>query len=202
MFEYIKGVLEEAELEVAVVDAGGVGYEISIPLSTFEALPSKGDTVKLYTHFHVREDTQKLYGFISKTEREVFRKLITISKIGPKVALNVLSGLSIKDIVYSVQTQDSTRLRAISGIGPKTAQRLVMELKGKLDVGDVDVSIPLRKGDTKADLDMSIRNDAYSAMISLGYNEAQVISAITRVEQTVDKDAPVEEWIKKALQVI
>lgn len=202
MFEYIKGVLEEAELEVAVIDAGGVGYEISIPLSTYEALPKKGKTVKLFTHFHVREDTQKLYGFITKAEREAFRKLITISKIGPKVALNVLSGLSIKDIVYSVQTQDSTRLRAISGIGPKTAQRLVMELKGKLDVGDVDVSIPLRKGDTKADLDMSIRNDAYSAMISLGYNEAQVISAITRVEQAVDKDAPVEEWIKKALQVI
>lgn len=202
MFEYIKGVLEEAELEVAVIDAGGVGYEISIPLSTYEALPKKGKTVKLFTHFHVREDSQKLYGFLTKAEREVFRKLITISKIGPKVALNVLSGLSIKDIVYSVQTQDSTRLRAISGIGPKTAQRLVMELKGKLDVGDVDVSIPLRKGDKKADLDMSIRNDAYSAMISLGYNEAQVISAITRVEQAVDKDAPVEEWIKKALQVI
>ena len=202
MFEYIMGTLEESEMEGVVIDVGGIGYEISIPLSTFEALPKKGKTVKIFTHFHVREDSQKLYGFLTKAEREVFRKLITISKIGPKVALNVLSGLSIKDIVYSVQTQDSTRLRAISGIGPKTAQRLVMELKGKLDVGDVDVSIPLRKGDKKADLDMSIRNDAYSAMISLGYNEAQVISAITRVEQTVDKDAPVEEWIKKALQVI
>ena len=202
MFEYIMGTLEESEMEGVVIDVGGIGYEISIPLSTFEALPKKGKTVKIFTHFHVREDSQKLYGFLTKAEREVFRKLITISKIGPKVALNVLSGLSIKDIVYSVQTQDSTRLRAISGIGPKTAQRLVMELKGKLDVGDVDVSIPLRKGDKKADLDMSIRNDAYSAMISLGYNEAQVISAITRVEQAIDKDAPVEEWIKKALQVI
>lgn len=202
MFEYIMGTLEESEMEGVVIDVGGIGYEISIPLSTFEALPKKGKTVKIFTHFHVREDSQKLYGFLTKAEREVFRKLITISKIGPKVALNVLSGLSIKDIVYSVQTQDSTRLRAISGIGPKTAQRLVMELKGKLDVGDVDVSIPLRKGDEKTGLDISIRNDAYAAMISLGYNEAQVISAITRVEQTVDKDAPVEEWIKKALQVI
>ena len=202
MFEYISGTLEEAEIELAIIDVGGVGYEISIPLSTYEALPKKGKTVKLFTHFYVREDSQKLYGFLTKADREVFRKLITISKIGPKVALNVLSGLSIKDIVYSVQTQDSTRLKAISGIGPKTAQRLVMELRGKLDVGDVDVSVPLRKGDKKYELDMSIRNDAYTAMISLGYNESQVISALTRVEQTVDKEAPVEEWIKKALQVI
>ena len=202
MFEYIKGILEEAELDEAVIDIGGVGYKISIPMSTFEALPKKGKTVKLFTHFHVREDTQRLFGFSTKSEREVFRKLLTISKIGPKVALNVLSGLSIKDIVYSVKTQDPSRLKAISGIGPKTAQRLVMELKGKLDVGDIDASIPLRKGDTMADFDMSIRSEAYSAMISLGYNEAQVISAITRVEQTVGKDTSVEEWIKKALQVI
>ena len=202
MFEYISGTLEEAEMEIVVIDVGGVGYEISIPLSTFEALPKKGKTVKLFTHFHVREDSQRLYGFFTKAEREVFRKLITISKIGPKVALNVLSGLSIKDIVYSVQTQDSTRLKAISGIGPKTAQRLVMELRGKLDAGDIDISVPLRKGDTKAERDRAIRNDAYAAMISLGYNESQVMSALTRVEQAVEKDAPVEEWIKKALQVI
>lgn len=202
MFEYIKGVLEEAEIESVVVDVGGVGYEILVPLSTYEALPKQGDTVKLYTHFHVREDSQKLYGFLTKAEREVFRKLITISKIGPKVALNVLSGLSIKDIVYSVQTQDSSRLKAISGIGPKTAQRLVIELKGKLAVGDVDMAIPLRKGETSAEVPRSLRNDAYTAMLSLGYNESQVIHALARVEQTIDKDAPVEEWIKKALQVI
>ncbi|MFC1476344.1 Holliday junction branch migration protein RuvA [Fibrobacterota bacterium] len=202
MYEYIRGILEVAEMEVAVIDVGGVGYEIAIPLSTFEALPRKGKTVKLFTHFHVREDTQKLFGFLTKAERDVFRKLITISKVGPKVALNVLSGLSIKDIVYSVQTQDASRLKAISGIGPKTAQRLVMELKGKLDVGDVDVSIPLKKGDKKVERDISVRSDAYAALISLGYNESQVISSLTRVEQAVDKDAPVEEWIKKALQVI
>ena len=202
MFEYIRGTLEEAEMEVAVIDVSGIGYEIAIPLSTFEALPKKGKVVKLFTHFHVREDTQKLFGFMTEAERDVFRKLITISKVGPKVALNVLSGLSIKDIVYSVQTQDASRLKAISGIGPKTAQRLVMELKGKLDVGDVDVSVPLKKGEKKAVPDIPVRSDAYAALISLGYNESQVISSLTRVEQAVDKDAPVEEWIKKALQVI
>lgn len=202
MYEYIRGILEVAEMEVAVIDVGGVGYEIAIPLSTFEALPRKGKTVKLFTHFHVREDTQKLFGFFTEAERDVFRKLITISKVGPKVALNVLSGLSIKDIVYSVQTQDASRLKAISGIGPKTAQRLVMELKGKLDVGEINVSVPLKKGEKRAVPDISVRSDAYAALISLGYNESQVISSLTRVEQAVDKDAPVEEWIKKALQVI
>ena len=202
MFEYIRGSLEEVIGENAVVEAGGIGYEILVPLSTSEALPGPGEPVKIYTHFHVREDTQKLYGFLTKAEREVFRKLLTISKIGPKVALNVLSGLSVKDIVYSVQTQDASRLKAVSGIGPKTAQRLVMELKGKLAIGDVDLPEPARKGDTEEEVPVSLRNDAYAAMISLGYNESQVLHALTRVEQAIEPDAPVEEWIKKALQVI
>ncbi len=202
MYEYIKGVLEEAAGENVVVEAGGVGYDILAPLSTCEALPVPGEQVKLYTHFHVREDMQKLYGFLTKLEREVFRKLISISKVGPKVALNVLSGLSVKDIVYSVQMQDASRLKAISGIGPKTAQRLVMELKGKLNVGDAEMPIPVQKGETGTETPGSLRNDAYAAMISLGYNESQVINALTRVEQAIEKDAPVEEWIKKALQVI
>ncbi len=202
MFEYINGILEEAAGEHVVLDVGGIGYEVLVPLSTSEVLPNSGETVKLYTHFHVREDMQKLYGFMTKAEREVFRQLLTISKIGPKVALNVLSGLSIKDIVYSVQAQDASRLKAISGIGPKTAQRLVMELKGKLAVDYSAVTIPSRKEDTATGAPVSMRHEAYSAMISLGYNESQVGNALKRVEQAIELDAPVEEWIKKALQVI
>jgi len=202
LFEYINGILEEAAGEHVVLDVGGIGYEVLVPLSTSEVLPNSGETVKLYTHFHVREDMQKLYGFMTKAEREVFRQLLTISKIGPKVALNVLSGLSIKDIVYSVQAQDASRLKAISGIGPKTAQRLVMELKGKLAVDYSAVTIPSRKEDTATGAPVSMRHEAYSAMISLGYNESQVGNALKRVEQAIELDAPVEEWIKKALQVI
>jgi len=202
LFEYINGILEEVAGENAVVGVSGIGYEVLIPLSTSEALPGLGKTVKLYTHFYVREDSQKLFGFLTKTEREVFRQLLTISKVGPKVALNVLSGLSVKDIVYSVQTQDASRLKAISGIGPKTAQRLVMELKGKLAVGDVDISASARKEDAPSASPVSMRHDAYAAMISLGYNESQVINALARVEQAIGPDAPVEDWIKKALQVI
>lgn len=202
MYEYISGVLEESEVDQAVIDANGIGYEIFIPMSTFEALPKRGEPIKLYTHHHVREDTQKLYGFFTKAEREVFRNLIGISKVGPKVAINVLSGLSVKDIIYSVQTGDASRMKAISGIGPKTAQRLVMELKGKLNVGDVDLSFPSEMGGKKHEIPVSLHDDAYAAMISLGYTELQVVNALTRVQQAIEKDAPVEEWIKKALQVI
>lgn len=202
MFEYIKGVLEEIEPDSAILDVGGVGYYIQIPLSTHDLLPDIGKTVKLMTHYYVREDTQKLYGFITREEREVFRRLLSISKIGPKVALNVLSGLSVKDIIFSVQTGDPTRLKAISGIGPKTAQRLVMELKGKLNIPSVNNSIPLRKSTEKVNSGFSSKRDAHAAMISLGYNENQVINALLRVEQTIEIDAPVEMWIRKALQVI
>ena len=202
MFEYIKGVLEEIEPDSAILDVGGVGYYIQIPLSTHDLLPDIGKTVKLMTHYYVREDTQKLYGFITREEREVFRRLLSISKIGPKVALNVLSGLSVKDIIFSVQTGDPTRLKAISGIGPKTAQRLVMELKGKLNIPSVNISIPLRKSTEKVNSGFSSKSDAHAAMISLGYNENQVINALLRVEQTIEIDAPVEMWIRKALQVI
>ncbi len=202
MYEYINGTLEDACVESAILDVNGIGYEIFIPLSTFDALPKKGEPAKLFTHYHVREDSQKLYGFFTKAEREVFRKLLGISKVGPKVAMNVLSGLSVKDIVYSVQTGDATRMKTISGIGPKTAQRLVMELKGKFNVSDTDFTIQADKVGRKSEITMSLRDDAYAAMISLGYNESQVINALARVEQTIEKDAPVEDWIKKALQVI
>lgn len=203
MFEYIKGRLEDTTRDTAVIDAGGVGYEVIVPSSTLNALPHLGETAKLFIHFHVREDTQKLYGFFTKSEREVFRQLMSVSKIGPKVAMNVLSGLPVKDIIYSVQMQDTARLGSISGIGPKTAQRLVMELKGKLHVSEYDLATPVHDtGGRHMSPSSIIRNDAFAAMIALGYNESQVVHALSRVEETLDGETPVEEWIKKALQVI
>jgi Holliday junction DNA helicase RuvA len=202
LFEYINGILKESSPESAILDVGGIGYRIQIPLSTYDSLPDIGKSVKLLTHYYVREDSQKLYGFKTGEEREVFRQLLGISKIGPKVAINVLSGLSVKDIVYSVQTSDASRLKAISGIGAKTAQRLVMELKGRLDIQVTDTSIPQRKPTEKLNSFYASKKDAHTAMISLGYNENQVTNALIRVEQTIEKDAPVEMWIKKALQVI
>jgi Holliday junction DNA helicase RuvA len=167
MFDYVKGILAEKSVGGAVVETAGVGYELSIPLSTFEALGAEGSQVKLFTHHYVREDAEKLFGFSSKAEREIFRQLIAISNIGPKTAISILSGVSPQELVSCVNRGDSTRLRKIPGVGDKTASRLIMD-----------------------------------AMVSLGYTDKQVQAALGRVESVIEAGAPVEEWIKKALQVI
>jgi holliday junction DNA helicase RuvA len=202
MFEYIRGTLAQKSPAEAVVEAAGVGYSLIIPLSTFEKLPLPGETVRLLCHHYVREDTEKLYGFLSGRERDIFRLLIGISNIGPKTAISILSGITPQDLVSCVNKGDSSRLRKVPGVGDKTAQRLIVELAGKLgpaeaaaDDGPTGVG-PEPKSHT-AD-----RSQAYAAMISLGYSEKQVQAAFSRVESVIAKDAPVEEWIKKSLQVI
>jgi Holliday junction DNA helicase RuvA len=199
MFDYIKGMLAEKNVGTAVIEASGVGYLLIIPLSTYEKLPAINHDIKLFTHHYVREDLQRLYGFYSKQERGIFEQLIGISKIGPKTAISILSGVSPADLISCVNKSDATRLRKIPGVGDKTAQRLVMELKGKLGVsGVIDGPAQYTPGVTSA----SPRSEAYDAMITLGYAEKQVQSALGRVETVIAADAPAEEWIKKALQVI
>lgn len=205
MFEYIKGIMAGSSLDQAVIDVNGVGYQLEIPGSTAQELPHNGETVKLFTHFYVREDAQKLFGFFSENEREVFRHLISINKVGPKVALNILSGMSVADLVRSVQTQDPSRFKAVSGIGPKTAQRLVLELKGKLKIETVSTPISVGSQEDSGKVHISqARSDAFDGMLALGYNEAQVVDALSRVDETLGEGEaiPVEEWIRKALQVI
>jgi Holliday junction DNA helicase RuvA len=198
MFDYIKGTLAEKSPSAAVVDAGGVGYELVIPLSTFEALPAEGGQTKLFTHHYVREDMQKLYGFSSRSERELFRQLISISNIGPKTALSILSGVSPQDLVSCIARGDATRLRKIPGVGDKTAQRLIVELKGKpgLTAGDAPQA---GRGTGAGGKGGAERSQAFDAMLSLGYNDKQVQAALARVDSVIEEGAAVEEWIKKAL---
>lgn len=201
MIDYIRGILSEKEVTHVVVEAHGVGYGAGVPLSTYEKLPASGSEVKIYIHYQVREDAHKLYGFFTKTEKEIFRQLIGITKIGPKVALSVLSGISIDDLVRSINAADPSRLEKIPGVGPKTAQRLVLELKGKL--GSAEMSSPQTISRVSVTTQSTlVRDEAFEAMISLGYNDKQVSKALARVEQTTTGDAVVEEWIRKALQVI
>ncbi len=200
MIEYIRGVLSDKEIAHVAVETSGVGYSVSIPLCTYEKLPEPGKEVKLYIHYYVREDVVKLYGFFSKTEREIFRQLIAISKIGPKVALSILSGVSVENLVTSVNTADSSRLEKIPGVGAKTAQRLVVELKGKL--GIYSSSVPAAVALKSSANGSSQRDEAFAAMMTLGYNDKQVLKAISRVDQVIAADASVEEWIRMALQVI
>ncbi|MBN2188203.1 MAG: Holliday junction branch migration protein RuvA [Chitinispirillaceae bacterium] len=205
MIGYVRGTLTEKEPSIAAVEANGVGYEINVPLSTYERLPAQGAEVKLYTHYHVREDAHKLYGFLTKTERELFRQLIGVSSIGPKTAMGVLSKVSVDELAKSIALGDPSRLTKIPGIGAKIAQRLIMELRGRITVparGAASAALP----SSGADVPVSdTGSEAFQALISLGYNDKQVAHAIGRVRQTLaeeEADIPVEEWIKKALQVI
>lgn len=200
MIEYVRGRLAEKNVSTAVVEAGGLGYLIEIPLSTFEALPDLGKEVCLLTHHYVREDAQKLFGFASSSERDMFRLLIGISKIGPKVALSILSKVTPDELAAAVVSGDAGRLKSIPGVGPKTAQRLVLELKGNLGT-IADSGVTLRSTGSVSGK-TGTRDQAFDAMVTLGYSDKMVQVALERVAEVVPADLPVEEWIRKALQVI
>lgn len=202
MIDYIRGTLSEKEVTHVSIEAHGVGYGASVPLSTYERLPQVGTEVKLFIHYQVREDAHKLYGFSTKTEKEVFRQLIGVTGIGPKVALSVLSGISVEDLVLCINAADPSRLQKIPGVGPKTAQRLVLELKGKLGPSVPSTPQNPERVLFTGSVSLPVRDEAFEAMISLGYNDKQVSKALARVEQTISGNVPVEEWIRKALQVI
>ncbi len=201
MIEYVKGTLAAKSSSAATIEAAGVGYGMEIPLSTFEALPDVGKDVKLLTHDHVREDAHKLFGFMTPGEREMFRELIGISQIGPKVALGVLSRVPVPDLVDAVARGDTSRLTGVPGIGRKTAERLMVELRGKLKGAGAEVDTAPPSGGAQQ-TPAGVRQEAQEALMALGYNETQVGRALARVAEVVEQSAPVEDWIRKALQVM
>ena len=199
MIEYIRGVIAEKEISHVAVEAAGVGYSVIIPLSTFEKLPEPGKEAKVYIHYHMREDDVKLFGFATKTEREIFRHLITVNSIGPKVAMSIMSGVSTDNLVMWVNTGNTAGLKKIPGVGMKTAERIIVELKGKLSVYSSNAAM-LSAG--AVSVGSGRKEEAYAAMLSLGYNDKQVAKAVDRVAQEIKDNAPIEEWIRMALQVI
>ena len=191
MIGRISGELLEKNPPQVVVSVVGVGYEIDVPMSTFYNLPKIGEKVALFTHLVVREDAHLLYGFGTETERVTFRQLLKISGVGPKVALSVLSGMSVNDLAEAVATQESGRLTKVPGIGKKTAERLLLELKDKLKV-DVRISVG---GETPVP---SSAADVLNALISLGYNEKEAMYAIKQLP----KDVAVSDGIRQALKLL
>ena len=171
-----------------VVDVQGVGYEIDVPMSTLYQLPATGAEVALFTHLIVREDAHHLYGFATENERAVFRKLLKISGVGARIALAVLSGMSVADLKQSVSQQDSGRLTRIPGIGKKTAERLLLELKDKLDIAVVAVQSEAG----------SAGSDVMNALLSLGYSDKEAQFAIKNLEPGLS----VTEGIRQALKVL
>jgi Holliday junction DNA helicase RuvA len=202
MFEFFRGTLADKVPGMAVVDVQGVGYLFEIPLSTFQQLPPAGNEVTLFAHFHVREDLQRLYGFITQSERELFRRLIGVNMVGPKIAISILSHVSVKEFIQALNSQNAALLKSVPGVGLKTAQRLIMELKGKLSIMPGDTVPDVAHTGHSPSSAGSVQTEAVDAMMSLGYSEQQVQRALMRVREVIDPAAPVEEWIKKALQVV
>jgi Holliday junction DNA helicase RuvA len=184
----LAGILIEKHPPQLLVDVGGVGYELDVPMSTFYNLPDKGERVMLLTHFVVREDAQALYGFLTGAEREAFRILIRISGVGPKLALAVLSGLSVGDLGEAVAMQETGRLTGIPGIGRKTAERLLLELKDKLPRTGI--------GTLAAGKALPVGSDVLNALLALGYNEREVVQVV----KDLPSELSVEEGIRAALK--
>ena len=189
MIGRLNGLLADKNPPQVLVDCNGVGYEVDVPMSTFYNLPNVGEKVSLLTHFVVREDAQILYGFASGSEREAFRQLIKISGVGPRTALAVLSGLSVADIAHAVTTQDSARLVKVPGIGKKTAERLLLELKGKIgaDLGAASSAVT-----------SDAQTDILQALVALGYSDKEAQATL----KSLPKDVGVSEGIKLALKAL
>ncbi len=198
MYDYIRGKLVKKTAAEAVVDVHGVGYLFKISLSTSEKLPENGKEVTLKTYLHVREDAFQLFGFISEEERNVYTSLLTTSGIGPKLALTILSGLSPGNIIAAIKNRDEAALNAISGVGKKTAQRLIVELKDKFK--DFDVPGIEKREENGIKLN-SMENEAIMALVSLGYSRIQAEKAVRKASKG-EKINSVEELVKQSLKVI
>jgi len=190
----LQGVLAEKRPEAVVVDVGGVGYEVRVPLSTFLELPDEGKTLRLRIYTHVREDALQLYGFLTDLERAVFKLLLGISGIGPRLALAVLSGLPAARLVQAVRSQDAAPFRGIPGIGAKTAERILIELRGRVDgveIGETGHAEAPREDAEEATL---------SALMNLGYPRAQAERTVRGALERLPANPPLEELIREALR--
>ena len=188
MIGRLSGLIAEKSPPQLLIDVGGVGYEVDVPMSTFYNLPAVGERVTLLTHFVVREDAQLLFGFLSAAERSTFRLLVKISGIGPRTALSVLSGLSVGDLAQAVTAQDPGRIVKVPGIGKKTAERLLLELKGKLGA---DLGLP-------ASVASDAQADILQALVALGYSDREAAAAL----KALPADVAVGEGIKLALKAL
>jgi Holliday junction DNA helicase RuvA len=197
MIGRIAGTLLEKNPPQILVDVQGIGYEVDVPMSTFYNLPGTGEALVLVTHLVVREDVHQLFGFFSEAERALFRQLIRISGIGARMALAVLSGLSVSELAQAVALQETGRLVKIPGIGKKTAERLLLELKGKLPVGSgAGVKVGAGGTATAATALPDARGDILNALLALGYSERETAQAM----QALPAEIGVADGIRQALR--
>ena len=194
MIAYLKGQLIYKSPEHTVVDVNGVGYKVFTPLSTYYSLPKPGESISLRIHTRVREDELKLFGFLTKEEQTIFEKLITINKVGPKLALGILSGMSPADLLTAIKNNDAARLSAIPGVGKKTAERLALEMKDKLS--DLGLEMEHRPDPSYP---VGFYEDALSALVNLGYKKPQAEKALKSAYNINGPDSLLEDLIKESL---
>ena len=188
MIGRITGILAEKSPPQLLIDVNGVGYLVDVPMSSYYNLPALGERITLLTHFVVREEAQLLYGFLTQDERSTFRLLVKISGVGPRTALSILSGLSVNELAQAVSLQESGRLVKVPGIGKKTAERLLLELKGKL--GDAITTPNSVANDSQADI--------LQALVALGYSDREASASL----KALPTDIGVSEGIKRALKAL
>lgn len=199
MIAHLSGHLIQKTPQSVIVETGGIGYEVFVPLSTFYSLPENREKVNLHTYTHVREDTLQLFGFHTKLERTLFLMLISISGIGPKLSVNILSGIGPQDLLEAIARGDTVRLQAIPGVGKKTAERIALELKDRAYQlsGQERISLePLPEEEDKPLID-----DALSALLNLGYAPKSAKQAIDRARSSI-KELSLEGLIKEALRIL
>ena len=190
MIGRLTGILLEKNPPQLLLDVQGVAYEVDVPMSTFYNLPATGERVALYTHLVVREDAHLLYGFGSDHERRAFRQLLKVNGVGAKIALSVLSGLSVAELVHAISLQEAGRLTRIPGIGKKTAERILLELKGKLGA-DMTQAVGIHRAPPAS-------SDILHALLALGYSDKEAAAAV----KNLPEDVGVADGIKQALKVL
>ena len=194
MIAHLIGKLIYKSPDHSIVDANGIGYKIFTPLSTYYVLPKTGESVTLHIHTRVREDELKLFGFLTEEEQTIFEKLITINKVGPKLALGILSGMSPENLLTAIMSNDAARLSAIPGVGKKTAERLTLEMKDKLS----DLTFVMEhQQDTE--VPEGPYEDALSALVNLGYKKPQAEKSLKSAYNKIGKDGSLEDLIKESL---
>jgi Holliday junction DNA helicase RuvA len=199
MIGQLRGIILEKQPPQLVLDVNGVGYEVDAPMSTFYQLPEVGQTITLLTHFVVREDAHHLYGFYTRDERSLFKALLKVNGVGPKMALTILSSVSAETFVQSVMNNDTASLVRLPGVGKKTAERLVIEMRDKLDQWSAKLA-PIGEGAVLAQPQTtrhSALQDAVAALVALGYKQAEATRVVTRVD---DGALTSEALIRRALQ--
>jgi Holliday junction DNA helicase RuvA len=196
MITFLEGLLVDKQPTSLVVNVGGVGYDVRIPLSSYDRLPAPNAPIRILTYDHVREDDHTLYGFATETERKLFVLLMSVSGIGPKLALSVLSGLAVRDIKLALAGGDVKRLSSITGIGRKTAERMVVELRDKISAGEAleaaTAGRPLSSEEVKL-------RDAILALVSLGYKRAEAEQLVSKVAAKGAEGDTAETLVRKAL---